>query len=184
ANSYTYMHTRTQVYLQTRVEAAAGEEKFAVRGRQLVKPGWLSLYSRGYHDEADEAAADGGGDDVYDEDGGEIGNLPPFKKGEAYALAEESVPLSERMTAPPAHLSESELIAMMEKHGIGTDASIATHINNICERNYVQIAAGRRLVPTQLGTVLVQGYYRIDADLVLPLVRASIEQLCGLNQQP
>ena len=95
------------------------EEKFAVRGRQLVKPGWLSLYSRGYHDEADEAAADGGGDDVYDEDGGEIGNLPPFKKGEAYALAEESVPLSERMTAPPAHLSESELIAMMEKHGIG-----------------------------------------------------------------
>ena len=74
--------------------------------------------------------------------GGDIGNLPPFKQGETYPLSEDSVPLTERMTSPPSHLSEAELISLMERHGIGTDASIATHINNICERNYVQIAAG------------------------------------------
>lgn len=101
-----------------------------------------------------------------------------IRVGDEFSITEAKI--VEKKTSPPDYLTESDLISLMEKHGIGTDASIPTHINNICTRNYVQIGSGRRLIPTQLGIILVHGYQKIDNDLVQPTRRAAIEK--ELNQ--
>ncbi|KAJ8771316.1 hypothetical protein K2173_026493 [Erythroxylum novogranatense] len=100
-------------------------------------------------------------------------SLPQFVKSEKIEISR--VELSEGKTVPPDYLTESELISLMEKNGIGTDASIPVHINNICERNYVQVQAGRKLAPTSLGVTLIRGYQCIDPDLCLPDIRSFIE---------
>lgn len=52
--------------------------------------------------------------------------ITDFKKQESY-------------TKPPDYLQESELITLMDKHGIGTDASIPQHIKNVQDRHYVDV---------------------------------------------
>jgi DNA topoisomerase III len=109
--------------------------------------------------------------------------ISPFSANDVVKINE--MKLVESQTGPPDYLTESELITLMEKHGIyflfffsiqkrigfygffcfnvgiGTDASIPVHINNISQRNYVQLASGRKLIPTTLGIVLVHGYQKV-----------------------
>jgi DNA topoisomerase-3 len=111
--------------------------------------------------------------------------LPDMSAVKALPVAAQSPVLVQRDTQPPDALSESELITLMEKHGIGTDASIAVHISNIVDRNYASVRdrGGRAIEPTRLGVVLVHGYRRIDADIVRPAMRAHIERLITLIAQ-
>ncbi|RNA45016.1 DNA topoisomerase 3-beta-1 [Brachionus plicatilis] len=104
--------------------------------------------------------------------------IPNLKKGETVQIGH--IKVLEKQTNPPDYLTESELIGLMEKNGIGTDASIPVHINNICERNYVKLERDRRLVPTNLGVVLVHGYQRIDPELCLPKMRSQVEEQLNL----
>jgi DNA topoisomerase III len=104
--------------------------------------------------------------------------VPDFKIGQKVPISIVDIRSGE--TQPPEYLTESEIINLMEKHGIGTDASMATHINNICERNYVEVGNGRKLIPTEVGISLVHGYQKIDPELVAPTLRSNIERQCEL----
>lgn len=90
---------------------------------------------------------------------------PNFTANEVAPI--EDAKLTEHQTSPPDYLTEAEVITLMEKHGIGTDASIPVHINNICQRNYVTVASGRRLIPTALGIVLVHGYQKVSVTIAI-----------------
>ncbi|CAJ1420011.1 unnamed protein product [Effrenium voratum] len=101
-----------------------------------------------------------------------------FREGETLAL--QDVSLSQHFTQPPQHLTESELLALMDRHGIGTDASMASHVGNVQKRKYVQLdAQTRQMRPSELGLALCHSYMLIDPELVLPTVRASIENACA-----
>jgi len=93
-----------------------------------------------------------------------------------------SVTIERGETQAPNYLTEAELIGTMEKNGIGTDASIPTHINTVEARKYCEIVArdGRRVIPTDLGITLCRAYASIDEELALPTVRAHIEKQLDL----
>lgn len=79
-------------------------------------------------------------------------------------------------TSPPGHLTESELIGLMEENCIGTDASMSVHIQNIVAREYVKVNSARQMIPTDLGLALISGLESIDEELVKPKIRAEIEK--------
>ncbi|CAH8629187.1 unnamed protein product [Dicrocoelium dendriticum] len=145
------------IYESTQVLLSIGDgEFFTVTGTRLIDPGftriltWQAIEDRSLPDEA-------------------------LVQGAEIPLAGEPK-LVEGQTGPPDYLTEAELITAMERHGIGTDASIPTHIENIVQRSYVQLLPGRRLQPTSLGIVLVHGYQTIDPELVLPHMRKAVEE--------
>lgn len=63
--------------------------------------------------------------------------VPEFKKGQIVCV--DKISIVEGRTSATGYLTEANLIARMEKNGIGTDASIPTHINNVILRNYVKV---------------------------------------------
>ena len=67
--------------------------------------------------------------------------------------------MNQSETSPPSLLTEADLIALMDKHGIGTDATHADHIETIKSRLYVGVRPDNKIVPGELGMGLVEGKY-------------------------
>lgn len=112
--------------------------------------------------------------------------IPKFTLYETFTP--DSIMLHEGKTTPPELLTEAQLIALMEKHGIGTDATHAEHIEKIKERRYISETPERYLKPEGLGIGLVEGYNAIGYQMSKPFLRAQLEkelqQICDGIKSP
>lgn len=100
----------------TNVDILYGEELFQAHGVVVLERNYLEVY-------------------VYDKWTG-TAQLPKFTVGEMFEPTEAL--MTEGKTSPPNYLTEADLIALMDANGIGTDATMAEHIQKIQERDYVR----------------------------------------------
>ena len=69
-----------------------------------------------------------------------------------------SIELAEGSTQPPSLLTEADLITLMDKHGIGTDATHAEHIETVKNRGYIGVQVEWRQIYAFLRQILYKFY--------------------------
>ncbi|SCU81704.1 LADA_0C00562g1_1 [Lachancea dasiensis] len=104
--------------------------------------------------------------------------LPNLALGQDVELS--SSLMKDGQTSPPNHMTESELILLMDANGIGTDATIAEHIEKIQQRDYIKkkkMSKQTYLIPTTLGISLVHGFEAIGLEdsFAKPFLRRQME---------
>lgn len=85
------------------------------------------------------------------------------------------ISMKEGVTTPPALLNESQLIDLMDKHGIGTDATIHEHIKKVQDREYC-IKINKVFQPTAVGYSLIETYEKLGLHLHKPNLRSEMEK--------
>ncbi|SCU96697.1 LAFA_0G07624g1_1 [Lachancea sp. 'fantastica'] len=104
--------------------------------------------------------------------------LPNLDVGQSVELS--SYLMKDGQTSPPNQMTESELILLMDANGIGTDATIAEHIEKIQQRDYIKkkkLNKQTYLIPTTLGVSLVHGFEAIGLEdsFAKPFLRRQME---------
>ncbi len=77
--------------------------------------------------------------------------LPALATGDRPVVRE--LRSARHLTEPPDRYGEASLVKALERHGIGRPGTYAPTLSTIQERGYVRLE-GRRLVPTELGTLV------------------------------
>ncbi|KAH9255033.1 hypothetical protein BASA81_006978 [Batrachochytrium salamandrivorans] len=101
-------------------------------------------------------------------------DIPTFVVGEQ--VQPSLLEMHSGNTSRPLMLTEADLITLMDKSGIGTDATIHEHIKKILDREYAR-KDNNYFYPTTLGMALVTAYDEMDIDLSLskPFLRSMTE---------
>lgn len=100
--------------MATDIDIKYGDEIFSAHGVIVLERNYLEVY-------------------IY-ENWNNTAELPSFTMGEQFTPTEAM--MTEGKTSPPGYLTEADLIALMDANGIGTDATMAEHIQKIQDREY------------------------------------------------
>ncbi|EEB09598.1 DNA topoisomerase III [Schizosaccharomyces japonicus yFS275] len=149
---------------ETIVEVTMGDEQFSQSGLTVLEHNYLDVY-------------------IY-EKWNSSAQLPVYEMNDEFVPRQ--VNIIEGATTSPTYLTEPELISLMDANGIGTDATMAEHIEKVQEREYVlkrkrkgkgSGAGVSEFVPTSLGVALVKGYDEIGLEwsLTKPFLRREME---------
>jgi len=151
--------SRDAVGRETELTLKIASEEFVAKGLMILERNWLEIYQPW------ERWSTGQGE------------LPKVAVGSR--ITPTSLTMKDGQTSPPQLISEVELIALMDRNGIGTDATIAQHITTICDRNYAEKDGNLRFQPTKLGIALVEGYNSMGYQLNKPDLRRHMEAECS-----
>ena len=164
----------------TTVLARAGEIDFKVTGREVLKPGWRTVFEK----ESDKSDYSENSDSSDNSDSSENAkSLPAFVKGES---GPHEPLLKEKTTTPPKYYTEATLLRAMEtagktvendelreamkENGIGRPSTRAAIIEKLYQRKYIQ-KQGKSLRATQVGIDLIH-------TIISPLLKSA--ELTGL----
>jgi len=116
----------TAIKQSVRVCLEVDGHSFFLRGRQILKEGWMQFYKP--YSRAEEVL------------------LPSIKEGETVRL--KRVVCDDKFTNPPPRYNPSSLLKKMEELGIGTKATRADIIETLYNRRYI---TDERIAVTDLG---------------------------------
>ncbi|XP_012057921.1 PREDICTED: DNA topoisomerase 3-alpha-like [Atta cephalotes] len=150
---------------ETTVEIDIAGEKFKANGLEIITKNYLDVY-------------------IYEK----WSNKQIHSYEQRQVFRPTSIDMVEEKTSAPNLLTEAELIALMDKHGIGTDATHADHIDTIKSRQYVGLTDTQHFMPGKLGIGLVMGYDNMGFQMSKPHLRADLEKdlqlICESKKNP
>jgi DNA topoisomerase-1 len=98
--------------------------------------------------------------------------LPDLKQGQTLKLAKAEI--ESKCTSPPSRYGEPQLVASMEKLGIGRPSTYSSSIKTIKDRGYAKIAK-KSLIPTELGMTVDSFLTQNLANLINAQFTAGME---------
>ena len=151
-------------YAETAVTADCGGDKFSVKGKVMLEPGWKAYVNK---EQEDRVLPDG--------------------LTEGAVLTVDTTHVKEGKTAPPKHFTEDLILASMEtagvedmpedveRRGIGTPATRAGILEKLVSAGFVERKKAKKithLLPTQAGNSLITV---LPEQLQSPLLTAEWE---------